>query len=194
MKATFLPIVLTAGLLASGCATAPQTASDRSDLHIEVSTAAQRMYDTDPDFQPFIHKAYGYVLFPEVGKGAVGAGGAYGRGEVYEQGRFVGYADLSQATLGVQLGGQSFSEAIAFESPLALQHFEAGKLTFAANASAVAMKSGAAASARYSDGVAVFVEPVGGLMFEAAIGGQSFSFQPSNEPLAEPNSGVARSE
>jgi lipid-binding SYLF domain-containing protein len=194
MKPILLPIVLTAGLLMSGCATAPKTASDRSDLHIEVSTALQRMYDTDPDFQPFLHKAYGYVLFPEVGKGAIGAGGAYGHGVVHEQGRFIGYADLSQATLGVQLGGQSYTEAIAFESPLALENFKAGKLTFTANASAVAMKSGAAASARYSDGVAVFVDPVGGLMFEASIGGQSFSFQPSNEPVGELNSGVARSE
>lgn len=151
------------------------------------------MYDTDPDFEPFVHRSYGYVLFPEVGKGAAGIGGAYGRGEVFEHGQFIGYADISQATLGVQLGGQSFTEAILFDSERALQRFEEGKLTFAANASAVAMKSGAAASARYSDGVVVFVQPVGGLMFEASIGGQSFSFQPSNEPV-EPVAGEARSE
>jgi lipid-binding SYLF domain-containing protein len=112
-----------------------------------------------------------------VAKGGAIVGGAYGRGEVYEQGKMVGWADLTQATIGTQLGGQSFSELILFENKAALDNFKNGKLKFAANASAVAMKSGAADSAKYTDGLLVFVEPIAGLMVEAAVGGQSFSYQ-----------------
>lgn len=194
MRPILLTVVLTSGMVAIGCATAPTTLSDRDDLRNNVDVAVQRMSDTDPDFASFIHDADGYVILPKVGKGGLVAGGAYGRGEVFERGRFIGYADMSQATLGAQIGGQTYSEAIVFQSPWALEKFKDGKLTFAADASAVAMKSGAASSARYTDGVAVFVQPVEGLMVEAAIGGQSFSFQPADEPIPEPQAGVARSE
>lgn len=111
-------------------------------------------------------------------KGGAIVGGAYGRGEVYEQGKKIGWSDVSQATIGAQLGGQTFSELILFENKAALDNFKNGNLKFAANASAVAMKSGAAEAAKYTDGVLVFVEPIAGLMVEAAVGGQSFSFQP----------------
>ena len=90
----------------------------------------------------------------------------------------IGYSDISQATIGLQAGGQSFSEMLVFESKADLDRFTAGKMSFAANASAVALKSGKAASTRYTDGVAIFVKPIGGLMGEAAVGGQQFTFQP----------------
>jgi lipid-binding SYLF domain-containing protein len=89
----------------------------------------------------------------------------------------VGWADLTQATIGAQIGGQTFSEVILFENKAALDNFKSGKLKFSAGASAVAMKSGAAVDAKYTDGVLVFVEPIAGLMVEAALGGQSFSFK-----------------
>jgi lipid-binding SYLF domain-containing protein len=118
------------------------------------------------------------VIFPNVGKGAWIVGGAYGRGVVYEQGQFVGYADISQATVGLQAGGQTYTELVVFEDKASLDRFKTGKLSFAANVSAVILKSGAAASAKYTDGVAVFVKPIGGAMVEAAIGGQQFTYQP----------------
>jgi lipid-binding SYLF domain-containing protein len=184
-------MVLTTGFLVCGCSTAPTTVSAREDLHGDASATLQRMYAVDPGLQTFLQQARGYVIFPTVGKGAVVAGGAYGRGQVYEQGQFIGYADISQATIGAQVGGQSYTEIIAFESPGSLEHFKAGQLTFDASASAVAMKSGAAETANYSNGVAVFVAPIGGLMVEAAIGGQTFSFQPSNDNVAPPVIGSA---
>jgi lipid-binding SYLF domain-containing protein len=121
------------------------------------------------------------VIFPSVGKGGVIVGGAYGRGEVYEQGQLVGYADVTQATVGAQLGGQTFSELIVFENREAMDRFKRGNFEFAANVSAVALKAGAAAAARYTNGVAVFVKPEGGAMFEASIGGQKFTFQARTE-------------
>ncbi len=165
-------------LLSFGCSTEPQGHEARADLNDDSQKALQRLYAEDPGLSDFLGKSSGYVIFPSVGKGAIIVGGAYGRGLVYDHGSFVGYADISQATIGAQLGGQSYTELLAFEDAPALQRFEAGKFAFAANASAVALKSGAAATAKYTDGVAAFVEPQGGLMLEAAIGGQSFSYQP----------------
>ncbi len=103
-------------------------------------------------------------------------GGGYGRGIVYEQGAMIGYADITQATVGAQIGGQTFSELLVFQSKEALDRFRQNKLEFSANASAVIMKKGAAKAARFENGVAIFVEPRAGAMAEASVGGQKFTF------------------
>jgi len=161
-----------------GCSTAPKGEAAKENLHEDVMSTLRTLKSEDPSLDEFMSKGHSYAIFPSVGKGGLIAGGAYGRGEVYQGGRMIGYADLSQATIGAQAGGQEFSELIVFESPNALERFKSNSLRFAAEASAVALKSGAAKSAKYENGVAVFTRPTGGLMFEAAIGGQSFSFQP----------------
>jgi lipid-binding SYLF domain-containing protein len=169
------------GLGFSGCSTAPQTTDDKASLSEDAGTALKRLNREDPELQKFIDKAYGYALFPSVGKGAVGIGGAYGRGELYEKGvlgfKMTGFAVLEQATIGFQLGGQTYSELIAFESKSALERFQSGNFAFSANASAIALKAGASATAKYENGVAVFTMPNGGLMFEASVGGQKFKYQ-----------------
>jgi lipid-binding SYLF domain-containing protein len=113
-----------------------------------------------------------------VGKGGIGVGGAYGKGEVYHRGRMVGYSSITQLTLGFQLGGQAYSEIIFFRDRSDLDDFRAGNFEFGAQASAVAVTAGASANAGYSDGVAVFTLVKGGLMYEATIAGQKFNFTP----------------
>ena len=100
-------------------------------------------------------------------------------GELFQQDNTIGYAAVAQLTVGVQLGGETFSEIIAFQRKAALDRFKQGKTAFAASASAVLVKAGAAASARYERGVAVFVSPAGGMLLEAAIGGQKFFYRPA---------------
>lgn len=170
--------ILTGLATLSGCATAPTSAEDKAALSRDVNAALAKARAEDPSLQAFLTKAYGYAIFPTVGKGAVGVGGAYGRGEVFERGKKIGYCDLSQATIGLALGGQTFTEIIAFENKAALDDFKRGKLKFAAQATAVALKAGASANAKYTDGVSVLTANPEGLMAEAAIGGQTFSFQP----------------
>jgi lipid-binding SYLF domain-containing protein len=162
----------------SGCATAPSSPAGKASLDSEVGAALAKAKVQDPSLQEFLDKAYGYAIFPSVGKGAVGVGGAYGKGEVFEQGKKIGYCDLTQATIGVALGGQSFTEIIAFENKAALDNFKAGNMKFAAQATAVALKAGAGTNSKFTDGVSVLTASEAGLMLEAAIGGQTFTFQP----------------
>ena len=142
--------------------------------------------------------AYGYAVFPTIGKGAVGIGGAHGKGHVYEKGKYIGDTSMTQVTVGLQLGGEAYSEMIVFEDERALKEFTSGNFEFGADASAVAITAAAGAqtsttgtSARasagkkdaktaggYHKGMATFTVTKGGLMYEASIGGQKFSYKP----------------
>jgi lipid-binding SYLF domain-containing protein len=171
-----LLVTMMAGLLAS-CATAPATREDKAALVAEAASRWQQMRTADPALGALVQRGHGYALFPDVGKAGLGVGGAYGRGVVYERGQHIGYADLAQGTVGAQVGGQSFSELLVFEHKAALDRFKAGQFGFAAGASAVVLKSGVATTPNFVDGVAVIVQPIGGVMAEAAIGGQQFTYQ-----------------
>ncbi len=149
--------------------------------HKEVRATIARFKARDPSMKVYFRKAYGYAVFPTVGKGGMGIGGAYGKGEVFRHGRFIGTATLTQVTIGFQFGGQAYSEIIFFKDRRAFKRFIDGKLKLSAQASAVAATAGAAANADYSDGVAIFTITKGGLMYEASVGGQKFRFYPAGK-------------
>lgn len=132
----------------------------------------------DKKLDNFFKQAYGYAVFPSVGKGAIGIGGAHGNGVVYEKGKPIGDTSLTQVTIGFQLGGQAYSEIIFFKDKKTLDDFKNGNFELGAQASAVAVTAGASADANYEKGVAVFTMAKGGLMYEASVGGQKFSFDP----------------
>lgn len=166
-------------ILASfACNTTPSSEGKKMDLAENVKNSMAEMRKEDPSFGTFIDASYGYVVFPSVGKAGLLVGGAFGRGEVYEQGKMIGYADITQATLGLQAGGQTYTQVICFENKAALDRFITNKYEPAAQASAIALKSGAAGNAKYADGVAIFYYAKGGLMAEASVGGQRFRFTP----------------
>jgi len=169
-------LVLAAAL--AGCATAPNTMEGRRTLHEDVLNTVADYKQRDPGVQRFFDTAYGYAVFPSIGSGAVGVGGAFGRGELYEKGQWVGHCSVTQGSIGPQLGGKSYSEIIFFQDAATLNGFKSNELAFDATASAVAASSGGSSSADYRKGVLVFTEAEGGLMLQAAIGGQKFSFEP----------------
>lgn len=146
----------------------------------------------------FFKNSYGYAVFPTIGKGGFGIGGAYGSGRVYARGKYVGDTSMTQLTIGFQLGGQAYSQIIFFQDSRAFKEFTSGNFEFGAQASAVAITAGASASAgtggstagasgtehhaktvgEYQGGMAIFTVAKGGLMYEASIGGQKFSYEP----------------
>lgn len=144
----------------------------------------------------FFGNSYGYAVFPTIGKGGIGIGGAYGKGRVYAQGKYVGDTSMTQLSIGFQLGGQGFSQIVFFEDQRAFDEFTGGNFEFGAQVSAVAITAGASAGAttagssagasggkhdattvgEYHKGMAVFTVAKGGLMYEASVGGQKFSY------------------
>ncbi len=144
----------------------------------EAESTATAFREADPSLSRFFSDSVGYAIFPRVGKGAVGIGGAYGRGVLFERGEPTGRSTLTQVTIGPQLGGEAYSEVVFFETPAALARFKKSEYAMAAQVGAVVAASGASANARYAQGVAVFTLPRSGLMAEASVGGQRFAFTP----------------
>ncbi len=131
----------------------------------------------DPALERFFKEAAGWAVFPTIAKGGFIVGGARGDGVVYQKDEVIGYSVVSQGTIGLQIGGQTYSEIVFFEDTAALNHFKAGNAELSAQASAVAVTAGASADAGYAAGVAIFTMAKGGAMLEASIGGQGFSFE-----------------
>jgi lipid-binding SYLF domain-containing protein len=145
----------------------------------------------------FFQSAYGYAVFPSIGKGGVVVGGAHGNGRVYEKGKYVGTTSMTQVTVGAQIGGQAYSQIVFFEDQRAFKEFTSGNFEFGAEASAVAITAAAGAKAgtagtsvgassgardakatgAYKKGIATFTVAKGGLMYEASIGGQKFNYK-----------------
>lgn len=155
-----------------GRAATPEKPADAALETIELFKKA------DPKMQKLFETAQGYVIFPAVSKGAAGIGAAHGVGKVYERGKLIGTAKLSQITVGLQLGGQEYSEVIFFETAAALEQFKSMEWAMSAQASAVAAADGASTNAKYQQGVLVFTLVKTGLMFEASVGGQKFKYKP----------------
>jgi lipid-binding SYLF domain-containing protein len=189
MKINRFPILMIIFILALALANPVQ--ADKFTDTIEI-------YKKSEAVQPFFKNAYGYAVFPTVGKAGIGIGGSYGTGQVYQGGKVTGEVSLIKGSIGFQLGAQAFSQMIFFKDKRAYDEFTSGNFEFDATASAVAITAGAQASAgtegasagasagpatgkqaktSYYKGMVVFVHTTGGLMYEASIGGQKFSFK-----------------
>jgi lipid-binding SYLF domain-containing protein len=170
-------------ILAVLCLAAPPAAraDDAREGERKVADVIAKVKEKDPRMPKAFEEAYGYAVFPSVGKGGLGLGGAHGKGRVYERGKLVGRSSLIQLTIGLQLGGQAYSEVVFFKTKAAFADFKRGKLKLDAQATAIALDARAAADLAYRDGVAIVTIAKGGLMYEASIGGQKFSFKALEE-------------
>ncbi|MPX91642.1 YSC84-related protein [Salinivibrio sp. VYel1] len=181
----WLALVIVALTALTGCA-----ASSQQD-QVRQANLAREQFKQYPQTQPFFDNAYGYAVFPSVGKGGFWVGGAYGKGVVYRQGSPVSAAELKQVSVGLTFGGQAFSEIVFFKDKTAYHRFMQGQVELGAQASATALTEGASAQtgtsgtsasasnrqskAYYVNGLTVFTHAKGGLMVEAALAGQQFS-------------------
>lgn len=151
---------------------------EKDEKIISDSEAAKEAFlKDDPDMASFFEDSYGYIILPNVGKGAWGVGAAAGNGIAVEGGKHIGFARMTQLTIGFQAGGQTYSEVVFFETKEAFERFKLGTIEMAAQVSAVAAASGASANAKYNEGVLVFTRTKKGLMYEASVGGQQFKFR-----------------
>ena len=165
--------------------------------HADTYTDTIQAFRKASESSAFFGNSYGYAVFPTIGKAGAVVGGAHGKGRVYEKGTYVGDASMTQVTVGAQLGGQAFRQIIFFQDKRAFDQFTAGEFEFGAQVTAVAVTAGVSAqattggtgagrnvggdaakvSSSYQDGMAVFTLAKGGLMYEASVGGQKFSYK-----------------
>ena len=177
MRITTLASLTILGIALAGCTPTPDSPEEIAAQHTEVMKTITSARQTDPGLEKFFDTSVGYAVLPDIAKGAAGVGAAYGTGEVFQNGVVIGFCDVTQGSVGVQLGGQTYSEIIFFQTESALIDFKSGDFALAAQVSAVAVKAGASASADYQNGVAVFTLGEGGLMYEASVGGQEFDYE-----------------
>jgi lipid-binding SYLF domain-containing protein len=147
----------------------------------DVPPVIEKFKAKDPGMAKVFADAVGYVVFPTVGKGGLGIGAARGKGWVYSGGSLIGRSTLTQVTVGLQFGGQAYSEIVFFQTRQALDNFKLGHLKLDAQASAVALTARASADLAWRNGIAIVTMAKGGLMYEASVGGQKFSFTPVKE-------------
>ena len=146
----------------------------QKDVSAKSAEAIKEFKHTNDKITKYFNSAYGYAVFPSIGKGGLGVGGAAGNGTIYRGGSIVGDCKMSQVTIGFQAGGQAYSEVIFFKNAEAFNQFTGDKFEFAAQTSAVAVTAGASFDVDYRDGILVFTHAKGGLMYEASVGGQKF--------------------
>jgi lipid-binding SYLF domain-containing protein len=188
MNRLLTAVALTIAML---CTASPSAAENYSNTI--------KAFKASPVVEPYFTSAYAYAVFPTIGKGGVGIGGAHGKGQVYREGKVTGATSMTQVTVGLQFGGQAYSMIIFFEDKRAYDDFTSGEFEFGAQATAVAITASAQAqagtgattagasvgkdagkqAADYQNGMAVFTYAKGGLMYEASIGGQRFKFKPA---------------
>jgi len=174
---TFLTITfILTGLLINN-STQAQSEDKDDKIVADAKEAKTDFIKADGLMKNLFDNAYGYVIFPNVGKGAIGIGGAAGNGAVFQKGVLIGMAKMTQVSIGFQWGGQAYREVIFFETEAELNRFKENKIEFSGQASAVAATKGAAANVKYKDGVMIFSQIKGGLMYEASVGGQKFKFR-----------------
>lgn len=147
----------------------------QKDVSAKSKEAIAEIKKTNDKVTKYFNSAYGYAVFPAIGKGGLGVGGATGNGTIYKGGAVVGDCKMTQLSVGFQAGGQSYSEVIFFQDADAFNRFTGDKFEFAAQASAVAITEGGSIDVDYRDGILIFTHAKGGLMYEASVGGQKFS-------------------
>jgi len=181
MRKALIPLFTVVAMAMIGCEnTGPNAPMAHTDLQNRSQSSLQQFYSHDSGLQDAINNAAGYVVFPEVGKGAVGVGGASGIGTVYKGNQEVGSVKLQQVSVGPQIGGETYGELIVFQNEAALNRLMNNSFEFGADAQAIIVKAGAAAAARFDNGVEVYILPKGGLMAGADIHGQKFQYYNNN--------------
>jgi len=180
MRYALFALTIFIGLSSVGCATVGETPEARA----ETVRKAQYTVDQFEKNQPATYKLYNdaaiaKAVFPSIGKGGAGIGGAYGRGAVLQDGELIGYCKVEEINIGFQLGGQAISMIMFFKDKPALQRFQNGEISGDASASAVIVEADASATADFKNGVATATFDSAGAMYQATIGGKRFEYVPA---------------
>jgi lipid-binding SYLF domain-containing protein len=160
------------------CATHTPSPQQTYSLEQKAAAALSEMISRDPGLPALLSASEAYAVFPDVGAAGAIVGGAFGKGILYERGRPMGYVEVKQGSIGLQLGGQTYSELIVLRNRADVEALKAGSFKMGAGMSAVAIKTGAAAAGSFAGGTSVFVMTKGGLMADISVSGQTVAYRP----------------
>ena len=177
MKKLLISTLAMTVILASSSAMSAWKKDETAELDAKSQEAVKVFREKDPSSKKFFEQAVAYAVIPTVGKAGIGIGGARGKGVLYENGKVTAIVTLSQLSIGFQWGGQAYSEFLFFQNNEALTNFKRGNYELGAQVSAVAVTAGVSADADFVNGMAIFTQAKGGLMYEAAVGGQKFKVE-----------------
>ena len=177
MKKLFISTLLMAFAFTSATAFSAWSTDEEAELDTKAKEALAEFLNADSGMQSMLDQSVGYVVIPTVGKAGFGIGGARGKGLLYENGQPTAVITLTQLSIGFQWGGQAYSEYILFQDSPTLSNFKKGNYEMGAQVSAVAITAGTSADAAFVDGMAIFTQAKGGLMYEASVGGQKFKVE-----------------
>ena len=177
MKKLLISVFVMTFAFTSSLAFSAWEKDESAELDVKAQEAMAEFRAQDPSIENFIQKAVGHVVIPTVGKAGFGIGGARGKGVLYENGEVTAVVTLSQLSIGFQWGGQAYSEFLFFQDTPSLENFKGGNYELGAQASAVAITAGVSADAEFVNGMAIFTQAKGGLMYEASVGGQKFKVE-----------------
>ncbi len=169
-----------APMIMVACDTAPKTEVSKEELTTRVQEVIRNMKARDPGMEKWFNDSYGYAVMPDISKGAIIFGGAFGNGEVFEKGSMIGWCSVTSGTVGLSIGGGVTAEVIFFENKSSLDAFKQGVVALDAQATGYAVESGGSAKAKFDHGMAVFMFDPRGLMGDASVGGQGFRFVPNS--------------
>ena len=172
--------MILASLTTGGCSATPESLEARDQLVSDARAASERFRSEDARTDVFFRSAYAYAVFPKITKGAAGIAGAYGRGVVFRNGQMLGYTDVTQGSIGAQLGGMSWSEIVFFQDEWTFNRFRANQFAGTADASFAGPKQGGTNTLNYADGVMIFTMDTRGFAISAAVGAQQFNFEPGS--------------
>jgi len=158
------------------CGPGKSGSGDVDALMSDTRDAKAAMIQADDNLQELFNTSAGYAIFPNVGKGAYIIGGASGNGVVYENGTMVGYSNLKQVDVGLQVGGKAYREVLFFKTQEALDDFKDGEYELSGNASAVIIEKGKSKTIKFQDGIAVATMPKAGAMVGVSVAGQRFGY------------------
>jgi len=177
MKKLLISILLLALAIGPALAVSAWDEDESVKLDAEAKEALTEFKAQDPEVQQILDQSFAYAVIPTVGKAGFGIGGARGKGVLYEGGVVTAIVTLSQLSFGFQWGGQAYSEFLFFQDHTAVKDFKNGNYELGAQASAVAVTAGVSADAEFVNGMAIFTQAKGGLMYEASVGGQKFKVE-----------------
>lgn len=167
------------GLAIAGCATSRPSPAKEARLEDQARNTISEMQARQPGLENVLRSAHAYAVFPDIGRaGAVVAGGAFGKGILFEHGQAAGYVELKQGSIGPQLGGDTFAELIVLPDATSVDKLKTGRYEIGADMSAIVLNTGAHGTAEITSNNLVFVMPRGGLMAELSVTGQRIDYLP----------------